>query len=159
MVIVELVESIVRENAGEDAVRLLKIYESLYPPDLSMELTEDNPSFMDLGVFGGDLEIVGFWYGSSKKSIAQLAVQDLISRLLIPPGLSRMAPNFGNGPIDTQPRDGIPAMVALAAASSPFIQFVKSVRMGSGAPDEIILNIDAVTPTGEPLGLALALGE
>lgn len=159
MTIVELVEDIIREHASADAVRLLKLYERLYPPDISVDLLEDNPSFMDIKVFGGDFEIVGFWYGSSKKSIAALAMQDLIGRLLIPNGLSRLAPNYGNGPIDTHPREGIPAMVALAASSSPFIQHVRSVRMGTGAADEIILSIDAVTPTGEPLGLSLELGD
>jgi hypothetical protein len=159
MTIVELVEDIVRKHAGEDAVGLLKTYESLYPPDISMGLTEDNPSFMDIQTFGGDIEIVGFWYGSSQRHIANLAIQDLIGRLLVPSGLSRLAPEYGNGPIELQPREGIPAMVALAAAASPFVQQVRSVRMGTGAADEVILNIDAVTPTGEQLGLALELGD
>ena len=160
MVIVELVEDIIRTNSSEDAVRLLKLYESLYPPDIRMELTPDNPSFMDIVAFGGDIDLAGFWFGSSKAHIAALAAQDLISRLLIPAGQSRLAPDYGNGPIDTQPRDSIPAMVALAAQNSPFIQFVRSVNMGAGAADEVILTIDAVTPTGEPLGLQpLTLGD
>jgi len=153
MVIVELVEDIIRNNASDDAVRLLKLYESLYPPDIAMELTPDNPSFMDIRVFGGDIDFVGFTYGSSKAHISDLAAQDLISRLLIPPGQSRLSPDYGNGPIDTQPRDSIPAMVALAAQNSPFIQQVRSVNIRTGAVDEIILTIDAITPTGESLGL------
>jgi len=156
--IVELAEDLIRNSVGEDVVRLLKIYENLYPPDMGMALTEDNPGFMDLVLVGGDISVVGFWYGTSKESIADLALQDLVGRLLVPRGQSKLAPEFGNGPIDSHPRDGLPALVALAAAESPFVKRINSVRMGVGAPDEVILNIDAITPTGEFLGEALNIG-
>lgn len=158
MGIVDLVVEIFRKNLGEDVVDLLRLYEQTYPPDWGLQLIEGSPSLMDFRIIGGDIAVHGFWYNANLDSIIALATQDLLLRLLINDTHSRFINNFGIGPIENIPRETMQAAIALACANSPYIAELRSVQIIDGDVDEIEIRIDAITPTGDSIGIGLPIG-
>lgn len=158
MGIVDLVEDIVRRSLGQDIVDMLRLYEETYPPDWGLQLIEGSPSLFDFVTIGGDIATVGFWYNANLDSIIALATQDLLLRLLTNDGMSRFVTNFGIGPIENLPRSAMEAAVALAAANSPYIAEVTNILILNAEDDKIDIRIDAMTPTGDAVGLGLKLG-
>ena len=157
MGIVDLVAETIRETTGEDVVDILRLYENIYPADMAFELVPGAGSLMDFKLEGGDIGVAGFWYNSSLESIIALATQDIMVRLLINDSMSRFLSGYGVGPIDEIPRETIEAAAALAATNSPYIAEIRNITVIEGNADTIEIRIDAITPTGDSVGIDLPI--
>ena len=152
MGIVNVLSQEILDNWGADALKLLSLYESVYPPDLAIKMGED-PGTFDFDIFGGDLGVAGFYINSSYESIIQLATQDLLMRIMTDKNQSRLFPSVGSVNIARIPREGITSAIAIAASDSPFIATLNSVDVKSTSEDEIYIQISATTPTGDSLSV------
>jgi hypothetical protein len=142
------------DSVGEQGMNILRAYESVYPPDISMRLST-TPSVMDFTVEGGDIAVAGFYVNATLESVVHLATQDLIYRVLTDKGDSVLFPDDGGINIFKLPRETIESSVSISAYESPYISKVVDVRVTETAIDEITVTVDALTPTGEKLGIGL----
>jgi len=154
MGIVEIVEDELQENYGEEIVKLLNFYEQSYPPDLALDVVDGVSSLLDFDIRGGDIAVSGFSRAMDVKTLFQRAIQDLLMRLFIEEGSSRLLPNFGLGPLETLPRELIEPVIIIAGQQSPFIRSVNSVRITDGGSvngDSIRAEISITTVSGDNL--------
>ena len=152
MGIVDVISQEIIDTWGVDARKLLSVYESVYPPDLAIRMGDD-PSTFDFDIFGGDLGVAGFWTNPSYQSLIQLASQDLLFRIMTDKNSSRLFPSVGGSNISRIPREGISAAISIAVSESPFIAILNSIDIREVAPDEILINISATTPTGDSVSI------
>lgn len=138
------------DNYGEHGYSLLKLYEDVYPPDLSITLS-DEPGMFDFDIFGGDIGVAGFYINPTYKRIIHLATQDLLFRINTDRGSSKLFPSAGNTNIARMPKEAIEGIVAIAVSESPYIDVLNFIRVTELGADKIRLDIDAETITGDSL--------
>jgi hypothetical protein len=160
MGIVDQVATIIRKNIGEDMYNLLRFYETSFPPDWGLELLDGSPGIMDFSLIGGDIRVVGFWYNiTTIQPIIDLAIQDLLIRLLVNDTQSKFLSDYGVGPLEDIPKDALKTLIALAAERSPYISEITSIELIDGEVDSIDIRINGVTITGDRLSAAFSSSE
>lgn len=157
MGIVDIVSQEIIDSWGEDALRLLQIYEAVYPPDLAIT-TENGTSLFDFDIYGGDISVAGFYNNTTTfESIIHLATQDLLFRISTSPSSSVLFPTAGNANIAQMPRDAIKGAISMAVADSPFISKLRNVTVRDLNTDEIQIDINAITPTGDGIAVGFKI--
>lgn len=151
MGIVDVISQKIIDAWGTDALKLLSLYESVYPPDLALKMG-DSGTF-DFDIFGGDLGVAGFYVNSSYESLVQLATQDLLIRIMTDKNTSRLFPAVGNVNISRIPKEGITSAIAIAVSESPYIAVLNSIDVRDIAADEIMISIAGTTPTGDSISI------
>jgi hypothetical protein len=152
MGIVDVLSQEITDAWGIDGRKLLSIYESTYPPDIALKMGED-PGTFDFDIFGGDIGVAGFYINSSYESIIQLATQDLLMRIMTERNTSRLFPAVGSVNIAAIPIEAISGAIGIAAAESPYIETLTSVGVKPLETDEILVQIAALTPTGDSIDI------
>ena len=152
--IVDLFAPFIKEAVNQDAVDLLRIYETAYPPDLALAMT-DVPDLLDFHTRGGDITIVGFWYGAKLEHLLARAMQDFLLRIMMAKGSTRFASDMGNGPLTAVPAASMSAVIMMAVADSPFLDSIRQLTVESGAADAIDIQLELKTITGESLTFGL----
>lgn len=148
MGIVEANKEDIIDNYGESGFSLLKIYEDVYPPDLSITLGEE-PGMFDFDIYGGDIGVAGFYVNPTYPRIVHLATQDLLFRINTDRGSSRLFPSAGNTNIAKLPKEALEGNIAIAVSESPYIDVLNSIRVTELGSDKIRLDISAETVTGD----------
>lgn len=156
MVIVDTLSNEIVKSYGEDVYSLLQIYEDVYPPDLSIEL-KDEPGMFDFNIFGGDIGVAGFYLNPKFDRIIHLATQDLLFRISTDRGSSVLFPSAGNTNISSAPRQAIEGIIAISAQESPYIEVINSIEIKDLEDDEIRINIQAETVTGDSIHIGFKI--
>lgn len=158
MGIVDVISQEIIDAWGGDIQQLLSIYESTYPPDLALKMS-DVPGSFDFDIYGGDLGVAGFYINSTYESVIHLATQDLLIKILTNKNSSKLFPSFGSTNIMDIPKEGIAPAISIAVSESPYIETLNNVMIQDvvGAEDQIIVTIAATTPTGDSISVGFQI--